>query len=50
MTNSTFDNGVFAVFRPGVLLPQKVRVFIDYLTAALQDSETADLANRTDRP
>lgn len=50
MTNSTFDNGVFAVFRAGVLLPQKVRVFIDYLTAALQDSETADLANRTDRP
>lgn len=33
-TNSTFDNGIFAVFRAGTLLPQKVRLFIDFLVEA----------------
>lgn len=32
ITNTTFDNGVFAVFRAGPLLPQKVRLFIDFLS------------------
>ncbi len=34
ITNTTFDNGVFAVFRAGTLLPQKVRLFIDFLGEA----------------
>ncbi len=34
ITNTTFDNGVFAVFRAGPLLPQKVRLFIDFLGEA----------------
>ena len=34
ITNSTFDNGVFAVFRAGTLLPQEVRLFIDFLGEA----------------
>lgn len=34
-TNSTFDNGVFAVFRAGAALPQKVRHFIDFLSETL---------------
>lgn len=35
-TNSVFDNGVFAVFRPGPLLPQKVRLFVDFLSAQFE--------------
>lgn len=39
MTNSTFDNGVYALFRPTRMLPQKVRVFIDFLAEALGEVE-----------
>lgn len=38
-TNSTFDNGIFAVFRAGVPLPHKVRLFIDFLVQAFEAQE-----------
>jgi len=36
MSNSVFDNGVFAVFRSSQLLPQKVRHFVDFLSEAFE--------------
>ncbi len=40
LTNSTFDNGVYALFRHTRMLPQKVRVFVDFLAEALSEVET----------
>lgn len=41
LTNSTFDNGVYALFRHTRMLPQKVRVFVDFLADALGEVEAA---------
>lgn len=41
LTNSTFDNGVYALFRHTRMLPQKVRVFVDFLAEALGEVEAA---------
>jgi len=41
LTNSTFDNGVYALFRHTRMLPQKVRVFVDFLAEALGELEAA---------
>lgn len=42
LTNSTFDNGVYALFRHTRMLPHKVRVFVDFLAEALGEIETAN--------
>lgn len=38
LTGSTFDNGVYALFRHSRMLPRKVRVFVDFLADALGDA------------
>lgn len=40
LTNTTFDNGVYALFRDTRMLPHKVRVFIDFMTDALSEITT----------
>jgi DNA-binding transcriptional LysR family regulator len=40
LTNTTFDNGVYALFRDSRMQPLKVRVFIDFLAEALSRIET----------
>jgi DNA-binding transcriptional LysR family regulator len=42
LTNSTFDNGVYALFRHTRMLPHKVRVFVDFLAEALGELEAAN--------
>jgi len=39
LTNTTFDNGVYVLFRDTRMLPQKVRVFIDFLAEAFGEVE-----------
>jgi len=41
LTGSTFDNGVYALFRHTHMLPKRVRVFVDFLVEALAASEAA---------
>lgn len=41
LTNSTFDNGVYALFRHTHMLPQRVRVFVDFLAETLAALEAA---------
>ncbi len=36
VTNTGFDLGVYAVFRPSGLMPAKTRVFLDFLAAVVQ--------------
>ncbi len=40
LTNTTFDHGVYALFRDSRMQPLKVRVFIDFLAEALSRIET----------
>lgn len=40
LTNTTFDHGVYALFRDSRMQPLKVRVFVDFLAEALSRIET----------
>ena len=42
LTNTTFDNGVYVLFRDTRMLPLKVRVFIDFLAKAFAELDLAD--------
>ena len=37
VTNSTFDEGIYATFLQTNYLPEKIRVFLDYLAASVPE-------------